>query len=239
MAAVESGNDRPDINWTAPAVSDPSILKKSTRTVLVAYGHNLVRRGLRSLLDAHPRLAIVAEASTGREAIEAAQRTHPDMAIVDYSLPELNGLDLTIELRRMATPVEVLIYSAHEREDLVVDAVRVGAKGFVAKSDSEQNLLDAIEAVSRHRPYFSSSISRSLRERLESAPSSPGFSLTHREREVVQLIAEGRINKEVAQILNISIKTVETHRASAMQKLDLRTSAELVRYAIRNGMIEA
>jgi DNA-binding NarL/FixJ family response regulator len=171
-------------------------------------------------------------------ALEEARSTQPDIAVIDYSLPELNGLDLTAALKRENPRLEVLVYTMHEREDLVLEVLRAGARGYVLKSDTEKHLLAAIDALSIHRPYFSGVISETLLERfLDSSPHAQA-TLTHREREVVQLIAEGKINKEVGYILNISVKTVETHRASAMHKLKLRTTAELVRFAVRNNIIE-
>lgn len=209
-----------------------------TRRVLIADDHDVVRRGVRMLLETRPNLHIVAEASNGRMALEEARSTQPDIAVIDYSLPELNGLDLTAALKRENPRLEVLVYTMHEREDLVLEVLRAGARGYVLKSDTEKHLLAAIDALSIHRPYFSGVISETLLERfLDSSPHAQA-TLTHREREVVQLIAEGKINKEVGYILNISVKTVETHRASAMHKLKLRTTAELVRFAVRNNIIE-
>lgn len=209
-----------------------------TRRVLIADDHDVVRRGVRTLLETRPNLHIVAEASNGRAALEEARSTQPDIAVIDYSLPELNGLDLTAALKRENPRLEVLVYTMHEREDLVLEVLRAGARGYVLKSDTEKHLLAAIDALSIHRPYFSGVISETLLERfLDSSPHAQA-TLTHREREVVQLIAEGKINKEVGYILNISVKTVETHRASAMHKLKLRTTAELVRFAVRNNIIE-
>ena len=209
-----------------------------TRRILIADDHDVVRRGVRTLLETRPNLHIVAEASNGRAALEEARSTQPDIAVIDYSLPELNGLDLTAALKRENPRLEVLVYTMHEREDLVLEVLRAGARGYVLKSDTEKHLLAAIDALSIHRPYFSGVISETLLERfLDSSPHAQA-TLTHREREVVQLIAEGKINKEVGYILNISVKTVETHRASAMHKLKLRTTAELVRFAVRNNIIE-
>jgi DNA-binding NarL/FixJ family response regulator len=215
-------------------------MSRPAKRILIADDHDVVRRGLRTLLETRPHLEIIAETATGMEALAAAQATKPDIAILDYSLPELNGLELTIELHKALPLVEVVIYSMHDREDLIVDLFRAGARAFVLKSDGEEQLMAAIDAVSSHRPYFSGAFSEVLlaqfmRDELHTRP----HALTHREREVVQLIAEGKLNKQVGHILNISIKTVETHRASAMQKLNLRTSAELIRYAVRNNLVEA
>jgi DNA-binding NarL/FixJ family response regulator len=206
---------------------------------LIADDHDLIRRGVRTLIEQRPNWQVVAEATTGREALQLARDTVPDIAIIDYSLPELNGRDLTVELHRLLPRLEILIYTMHDREDMILDVLQAGARGFVLKSDTERHLLAAIDALSIHRPFFSGSISETLlAQYLRSRPQPTSSTLTHREREVVQLIAEGKINKQVAQLLNISIKTVETHRATAMQKLKVRTTAELVRYAVRNKIVE-
>jgi DNA-binding NarL/FixJ family response regulator len=215
-------------------------MSSSLKRILIADDHDIIRRGVRMLLETRANWQVVAEAATGREALAAARETRPDIAIIDYSLPELNGRDLTVELRRDHPRIEVLIYTMHDREEMILDVLQAGARGFVFKSDSETHLFAAIDALSIHRPYFSGAISETLLERYLSSKPQPSVSaLTLREREVVQLIAEGKINKQVAEQLKISIKTVETHRATAMQKLKLRTTAELVRYAVRNNIVEA
>ncbi len=210
------------------------------RRIMIVDDHDLVRRGVRALIETRANYQVVAEASEGREALASARETSPDIAILDYSLPELNGLDLTLSLRREFPRLEILIYTMHDREEMIMDVLRAGARGFVLKSDTERHLLGALDALSIHRPYFSGAVSETLLDRfLKIKPAAVGSTLTHREREVVQMIAEGRINKEIAQMLSISVKTVETHRATAMHKLKLRTTADLVRYAVRNSIIEA
>jgi len=207
---------------------------------MIVDDHDTVRRGVRQLVETKPYYQVVAEASDGRSALELALEATPDIAIVDYSIPELNGLDLARSLKRDLPRIEILLYTMHDREEIIMDVLRAGVRAFVLKSDAERHLLAALDALSIHRPYFSGSISETLLEKfLESRPQPVASSLTHREREVVQQIAEGRINKEIGEILNISVKTVETHRASAMHKLKLRTTADLVRYAIRNNIIQA
>ena len=191
------------------------------------------------LLETVPFLEVVAETENGREALEAARETKPDIAIVDYSMPDLNGLDLTIELRKLLPAIEVMMYTMHDNEDAVIDAFQAGVRAYVLKSDSERSVLAAIDAISMHRTYFSGTICEALlTDFLRNKSVKRPNALTHREREVVQLVAEGKLNKQVSHILNISIKTVETHRASAMQKLNCSTSAELVRYAVRNRMVQ-
>jgi len=192
------------------------------------------------LIEARGDLRVVAEASTGREALALALETKPDIAIIDYALPELNGRDLTVALKKELPKLEVLIYTIHNREEAIVEVLQAGARAFVLKSDTERHLLAAIDALSLRRPYFSGAISEALVDQLLRGKSKATLTaLTDRERQVVQLVAEGKLNKQIADILEISIKTVETHRTSVMQKLNLRTTAELVRYAIRNNIAEA
>jgi DNA-binding NarL/FixJ family response regulator len=210
------------------------------KRVMIADDHDVVRRGVKVLLEARPNLQLVAEASNGREAVDAARETRPDIAILDYSMPELNGYELTIALKRELPRIEILIYTMHHHESVVIDVLRAGARGFILKSEPGEHLFAAVEALAVHRPYFSGGVSEALLEQfLKSKPESALSALTHRERMVVQLIAEGKINKQIGGLLDISVKTVETHRAAAMHKLKLRSTAELVRYAIRNNMIEA
>jgi DNA-binding NarL/FixJ family response regulator len=210
------------------------------RRIMIVDDHDAVRRGVRNLVETKPYYQVVGEASNGRDALELARETSPDITILDYSLPELNGLDLAHVLKKSYPRMEILLYTMHDREDVIMEVLRAGVRGFVLKSDTERHLIAALDALAIHRPYFSGAISETLLDKfLESKPQPCASSLTHREREVVQQIAEGRINKEIAQQLNISVKTVETHRASAMHKLKLRTTADLVRYAIRNNIIQA
>ena len=210
------------------------------RRILIVDDHDAVRRGVRQLLESTPYYQVVGEAADGRRGLELARETRPDIAILDYSVPELNGLDLSHALKREFPRIEIVIYTMHDREDIVMEILRAGVRGFVLKSDTERHLIAALDALSIRRPYFSGAISDALLEQfLESKPHPSASSLTHREREVVQQVAEGRINKQIAARLNISVKTVETHRASAMRKLKLKTTADLVRYAVRNQLIQA
>ena len=210
------------------------------RRIIIVDDHDAIRRDVRQLLETKAYYQVVGEAPDGRAGLELARETRPDIAILDYSVPELNGLDLSHALKREFPKIEILIYTMHDREEIVMDVLRAGVRGFVLKSDTERHLIAALDALSLHRSYFSGAISDTLLNQfLESRPASLASSLTHREREVVQQVAEGRINKEIAQRLSISVKTVETHRASAMRKLKLRTTADLVRYAVRNQLIQA
>ncbi|WP_380874308.1 DNA-binding response regulator [Sphingomonas sp. DBB INV C78] len=216
-------------------------MSRVLRKILIADDHGAMRRGLRDLLAENPHGRIVAEAADGHQALEMAREARPDIAIIDYSLPSLNGLDLTRALKRELPDIEVLIYTMHDREEVLADVLRAGARGYVLKSDSELHLQAAVEAMAERRPYFSGMVSEALLKHFldNSLPHADLNALTTREREVVQLIAEGQINKRIAHILDISVKTVETHRAAAMHKLRLKTTAELVRYALRNNIIEA
>ena len=209
------------------------------RRIIIVDDHDAVRRGIRQLLESKPYYQVVGEAANGRAGLELARETHPDIAILDYSIPELNGLDLSHALKREFPRIEILLYTMHDREEIVIEVLRAGVRGFVLKSDAEKHLIAALDALSIRRTYFSGAISDTLLEQfLDSKPHPLASSLTHREREVVQQVAEGRINKEIAGRLNISVKTVETHRATAMRKLKLRTTADLVRYAVRNQLIQ-
>ena len=206
---------------------------------MIVDDHEAIRRGVRQIVETKPYYQVVGEAGDGRTALEMAKDVRPDIAIIDYSIPELNGLDLSHALKRLNPRMEILLYTMHDREEIVMDVLRAGVRGFVLKSDTEKHLLAALDALAIHRPYFSGAISETLLGQfLESRPTELASSLTHREREIVQQVAEGRINKEIAARLNISIKTVETHRASAMRKLKLNTTADLVRYAVRNQLIQ-
>ena len=210
------------------------------RRILIVDDHDAIRRGVRQLLETEPYYQLVGEAANGREGLELARQVRPDIAILDYSIPELNGLDLSHSLKREFPRIEILLYTMHDREEIIMNVLRAGVRGFVLKSDTEQHLVAALDALSIRRPYFSGAISDTLLEQfLDSKPHALASSLTHREREVVQHVAEGRINKEIAARLNISVKTVETHRASAMRKLKLKTTADLVRYAVRNQLTQA
>ena len=209
------------------------------RRIIIVDDHEAIRRGVRQIVETKPYYQVVGETGDGRSALEMAKDVRPDIAIIDYSIPELNGLDLSHALKRQNPRIEILLYTMHDREEIVMDVLRAGVRGFVLKSDTEKHLLAALDALAIHRPYFSGAISETLLGQfLESKTTEMASSLTHREREIVQQVAEGRINKEIAARLSISIMTVETHRASAMRKLKLNTTADLVRYAVRNQLIQ-
>ncbi|HEY8371033.1 MAG TPA: response regulator transcription factor [Thermodesulfobacteriota bacterium] len=211
--------------------------------ILLADDHDVVRRGLHELLSARPAWRVCAEAVEGREAVELTLRHRPHIVVLDLSLPGLNGLDVIRQIRSEAPESEILVYTMHESEQLAREALLAGARGFVVKSDSIGRLVDAIEALARHRAFVTPRMAGVVEDgppsRRRRPPSDADPRLTSREREVVQLLAEGKSNKELSVILGISVKTVETHRAAVMRKLGLGAFADLVRYAIRNGLVRA
>jgi len=214
-------------------------VSNNIRRIMVADNHELIRLGIRSWLEVRPNQLVVAEASDGRMALAEALATKPNIAIISDTLSELNCVDLTYALKRELPDVEVLIFATHDRDDVAADALRAGAKGYVRKSDRHQEFLEAIDALSSHRPYYSGGMGEEALERLRDGTAVDGSALTRREREIVQLIGEGHINKQIAYVLAISIKTVETHRATVMQKLKVGNTAQLVRYALRNHIVQA
>jgi len=213
--------------------------------ILVADDHELVRRGIRALLEIEPGWRVCAEAANGRDAVEMATATRPDVAILDISMPELNGVEATRQIRRAVPQCQILILTMHESEQVLREALVAGARGFVLKSDAGRNLVAAVDALNRHMPFLTPGVTDVvLEDYLKSGtvpadPDTPQGRLTGREREVLQLLAEGRSSKEVAQSLGISVKTADTHRTNVMRKLDLHSLGELVRYAIRNNMTQA
>ena len=207
--------------------------------ILLADDHAVVRRGLRALLEARQDFEICAEASNGRDAVELALHHKPDVAVLDLSLPIVNGIEATRQIRKEAPGTEVMIFTLHDRENEIRDVLHAGARGYVLKSEADEQIVRAIEALARHHAYFSNHVSETLLDNfVEGQPPEGGAPpLTAREREVVQRIAEGNSNKKIAQLLQISVKTVETHRAAAMRKLDIHSTAELTRYAVRQKLV--
>jgi len=211
--------------------------------ILIADDHELIRRGLVSALADRPEWNIVAEAADGRQACEMAARLTPEIAVLDLTMPELNGLDATRQIRASTPKTRILIVTAHESEQLIRDVLDAGAMGYVLKSDAGRVLVQAIEALLDERPFFTSKVARFvlegyLRSGADSATQA-AFALSPRERHIVQLLAEGNNNKEVAQVLRLSVKTVETHRSNIMRKMEFGSLADLVRYAIRNKIVDA
>ena len=208
--------------------------------ILLADDHELVRKGIRTLLETQSGWEVCGEASNGREAVKLAAHLNPQIAVLDLEMPELNGLEATRQIKKSLPEAEVLIYSMHESEQLIREAIAAGARAYVLKSDAGQQLVHAVEALSRHKPFFTSKASETLLESfLKSWPEEAAASvLTDREREIVQLLAEAKANKEVASALGISVKTVETHRSAIMRKLGVNSIVDLVHYAIRNNLVK-
>jgi DNA-binding NarL/FixJ family response regulator len=207
--------------------------------ILIADDHAVVRSGLRAILEAHPNWEVVAEASDGKEAISKAIDAQPDVAIIDYSLPLVNGIEVTLQIRARLPKTEVLIFTMHDNQTLIDNLLKAGARGYLLKSDAKANLIGAIEALAAHKPFFTANVSEALLRSYVKGSKRAVSPLTDRERTIVQLVAEGHSSKEIAQLLGITRKTVETHRAAVMRKLSLSSLAALVRYAIRNKIAEA
>ena len=211
--------------------------------VLLADDHVLKRRGIRDLLEADPEIEVIAEAGDGREAAHLTLKSKPDVLIVDLTMPELNGLDAIRQIRKESPQVELLVFSMHDSEDLIREVLSAGARGYVLKSDAALYLVEAVKSLARHRPFFTPRISEAILNTLVTSAAGPAEKTTSgplsaREREILQLLAENKSNKEIAARLGISVRTVETHRRSVMQKLEASSIVELVHYAIRNGIVQ-
>ena len=218
-------------------------MAKKKPAVLIADDHEIVRAGVRNLIEAGG-YACCGEASDGRAAVKMAEELQPDVAILDVTMPELNGIEAAKQVLKVCPETKVLVFTVHDAEQVVVEIFRTGAHGYVLKSDAGRQLLDAVKCVLGGKHYFSSQVSEVIFESMRGGGLPHTASVdeekpTTREREIIQLLAEGSSNKEVAEKLGISVKTVETHRAAIMRKLGLHSIGELVRYAIRNHMIEA
>jgi DNA-binding NarL/FixJ family response regulator len=210
--------------------------------VLLADDHGVVRKGLRYLLQKSPEMTVVGEAADGREAVAMAEELNPDVVVMDIAMPQLNGIDATAQIVKKNPRTGVIMLSMYSDETYLVRALGVGAKGYLLKDSTESDLVRAVQAVSQGRPFFSPAIAQTLlddymrRLRQENLQDSYDL-LTDREKEVLQLLAEGKSNKEVATLLNLSLYTVETHRSHLMQKLNLHNTAEIVLYAVRKKII--
>lgn len=205
--------------------------------ILLADDHGVVRRGLKTLLESRKGWKVCAEAADGRAAIAQAKLRQPDVAILDIGMPQLNGIEATRQIRHVSPRTGILILSAHGSEKLAEEILDAGGQGYLVKEDADQDLLSAVEAVSQFKPYFSSNLVDWAARREKNKRGRARNSLTSREREIAQLLAEGKTNKQVAATLGITAKTIETHRANIMLKLNLHSITELVHYAIRNEMI--
>ena len=212
--------------------------------ILVADDHDLMRRGIKTLLESHAGWEVCGEAKTGREAVDKVEELKPDIIILDISMPDLNGVEAARRIRKTSAGTEILILSMHYSDQLIREIVDAGVRGYIMKSDSDRDLIIAVEALAKHKPFFTSHATEVILSNFNASrpaialPELIHKRLTSREREIVQLLAEGKSSKEVASSLGISIKTAETHRANIMRKLDLHSVSELVRYAVRNQIIE-
>ena len=209
--------------------------------ILVADGHDVLRRGLRSLLSSHPGWSICGEARNGMEAVNLANELAPDIVILSLELEELNGIEATRQIKRNQPSTEILLYTTHDEEYLIAEAFRAGARGHVLKSDIEETLVEAIVNLARHTPFLSTTAAETLLNHMlkVGTTSYETRAPTSREREIIRLLSEGKSNKEIGCHLRISVKTVEAHRSTTMRKLGFTSVTELVRYAIRNGIIQA
>jgi DNA-binding NarL/FixJ family response regulator len=204
-------------------------------SILIADDYAIFRRGLRAVLEAQPGWKVVGEAASGRDAVNQATQIQPDVTILDINMPELNGLDAARLIVKAAPHTRVLALASYHTQEMIARALQAGVRGYLLKSDTEGDVVAAVKALTEGRTFFTSAASGVLLEHLrqENVPA-----LTVRESEIVQLLAEGKSNKEVAQVLGISSRTVENHRAQIMQRLGLQSFSDLVRYAIRHGIIE-
>lgn len=217
---------------------------KSTR-ILVADDHSIVRRGVRALLESHAGWEVCGEAGSGREAVKMAKRLRPDVIVLDITLPELGGLRVTRQIRKLSPKTKILILSMHEAEPVVREALEAGARGYVFKSDLDRDLLTAVELLIQNRTFFTTKVSEMViggyldQKRAAAGKAAPANGpLTPRQHEVLRLLAQGKTNKEVAQALRLSSKTVETHRSAIMRKLKMGSFSDLMRYAIRQKLVE-
>jgi DNA-binding NarL/FixJ family response regulator len=210
--------------------------------VLLADDHSIVRRGLRSALEDDPSFQIVGEAANGREAVQLAELLLPDVAIVDIAMPQLNGIDATALIQKASPKTRVLMLSVHSDETYILRALTAGARGYLLKDSAENEVVAAVRALAQGHSYFSPAIAKTLLDEHVRYLRNRGLEdsydlLTDREKEVLQLLAEGRSNKEVAAVLGIGVSTIETHRMNLMQKLNLHSTAEIVLYAVRKRII--
>lgn len=211
--------------------------------ILIADDHDVARRGIRAVLESHPGWQVCGEAKDGREAVELAATQKPDLVLLDIGMPNLNGLEAARQILATAPDVLILILTMHDTDQVVREVLRAGARGFLLKSDAGRDLITAVDALQQRRTFFTTKVSQMVLSGFlnRDNPLEPDENeniLTSREREVIQLLAEGKTSKEVAVTLNLSVKTAETHRTNLMRKLDLHSVADLTRYAVRNGIVQ-
>jgi DNA-binding NarL/FixJ family response regulator len=212
--------------------------------LLVADDHEVVRKGVRSLIEAQPGWEVAAEASDGREAVEKAKEVKPDVTVLDIGMPSLNGLEAARQMLKNDARAKIVILTMHESDEVIREVLDVGARGYVLKTDAGRDLVTAVNAVRSNRTFFTAKVAQMVLDGyLDKKPrkaqvNSANGRLTARQREIVQLLAEGKSSKEVAVALGLSVKTAETHRANIMRRLDCHSVSELVRYAVRNNIID-
>jgi DNA-binding NarL/FixJ family response regulator len=212
--------------------------------ILIADDHDVARRGIRTLLENHAGWQVCGEAKDGRETVEMASQLRPDLILLDVGMPNLNGLEATRQILANSPNTLILILTMHDTDQVVREVLRAGARGFLLKSDAGRDLIAAVEALQQKRTFFTTKVSQMVltgflnRDEPDQAQNDDASQLTSREREVIQLLAEGKTSKEVAVTLNLSVKTAETHRTNLMRKLDLHSVADLTRYAVRNGIVQ-
>ena len=214
--------------------------------LLIADDHDIVRKGLCTLLSGQPGWTIAAEASNGREALKMAMECEPDVAVLDIAMPSLNGLETARQMNKTVPSTKVVLLTMHAVDTFIAEALNAGVRGFVLKSDAVKDLVAAVDALGRNQTFFTSEVAQAMIDghlkprgtTVSDAATEQRCRLTGRQREVVQLLAEGNSSKQIATVLDLSIKTVETHRADIMNRVNCHGVAELVRYAIRNGIVE-
>jgi len=216
--------------------------------ILIADDHEVARRGIRAVLESHPGWEVCGEAKDGREAVELASKEKPDLVLLDIGMPNLNGLEAARQILAVSPDIAILILTMHDSDQVVREVLRAGARGFLLKSDAGRDLVAAVEALQLQRTFFTTRVSQMVLDGFLDRDNRPDGTernqedfddvLTGREREVIQLLAEGKTSKEVAVTLNLSVKTAETHRTNLMRKLGLHSVADLTRYAVRNGIVQ-
>jgi DNA-binding NarL/FixJ family response regulator len=213
----------------------------ATLRILIADDHEVVRKGIKSVLEGHEGWQICGEAENGRDAVTKAQSLKPDIVILDVGMPVLNGLEATRQILKNRVSTKVLVLSVHETEQLVQQVLEAGAQGYLFKSDAGRDLVNAVDSLAQNKTFFTSKVAQFVLDTFlgkRSAPECGAATLTTREREVIQLLAEGNVTKEVAVALKLSVKTAETHRSNLMKKPDLHSMSELVLYAVRNNIVQ-
>ena len=210
--------------------------------ILIADDHEIARQGIRSLLEDHPAWEVCSEAKDGREAVNMALELRPDVCLLDIGMPNLNGLDAARQILGSLPDARILILTVHDSEQVVREVLATGARGFLLKSDAGRDLVAAVEALQNNRTFFTPKVAQMMLDGYlrphEETSQSTQCMLTPREREVIQLVAEGKTTKEIASALSLSVKTAETHRTNLMRKLDLHSVADLTLYAVRNGIVQ-